>query len=68
MGSITSRDFLTDAVVNVNEPLGDTRFRFVYRMDWLDAQHVEVGEIAQLAGFEMALAGPFGVQALIQPT
>ena len=68
VGSITSRDFLTDAVVSVNEPLGDTRFRFVYRMDWLEAMHVEVSEVRQMAGFEMALIGPVGLQALIQPT
>ena len=66
-GSVATRDLLTESFVNINQPLGDTRFRFLYFLDWFGGQHLDVGGVEQFMGFETSVLGPLGVLALAQP-
>ena len=66
-GSVTTHDLLTESFVNVNQPLGDTRYRFLYFLDWFGGQHLDVGGVQQFMGFEASVVGPLGVLALAQP-
>ena len=40
VGSVATDDLATMLQVNVCEPLGE-RFRFLYRMNWLDGRHID---------------------------
>ena len=67
VGSVATRDFLTESSVNVNQPVGDTRYRFLYLLDWFGGEHLDIGGVEQFMGFEASVVGPLGVLALVHP-
>lgn len=66
-GSVSSEDLFTDLKVNITQPLND-RFRFLYRMHWLDGLHLDISRQEHWLGFEMGLTRGFGIQLQVQPT
>ncbi len=68
VGSVSQKQFFTDVRVRVDEPLGDSRFRFLYSLSWLGGEHVDEEVLQQFLGFEMHLSGPLGAHALVHPT
>jgi len=68
VGSVSQKEFFTDVRMRIDQPLGDTRFRFLYDLRWLGGEHVDLEVLQQFLGLEMSVAGPWGLQALVHPT
>jgi hypothetical protein len=63
VGSVSTDDFQTLMQVNVSEPVGGS-VRFLYRLDWRDALHVDAAEEQHWLGFGLAVAP--GLEAELQ--
>jgi hypothetical protein len=66
VGSVASEDLMTDVRLNVSEPLDD-RFRFLYRINWLDGLHLDRDRQQHWLGFEARLAGGLSGQIQVHP-
>jgi hypothetical protein len=66
VGSVSTDDLLTVVQVNVSEPLGG-RFRFLYRLDWRDALHVDLPEQQHWLGFAAAIVRPVEAELQVHP-
>lgn len=67
VGSVSTDDLFTHLTVNITEPLGG-RFRFLYRLVWLDGLHQDLTRQEHWPGFEMGLAGRMSVHLQVHPT
>jgi len=67
VGSVATENLFTDLTLNITEPLGG-RFRFLYRLVWLEGLHLDLSRQEHWLGLEMSLFDRVAAHLQVHPT